>query len=138
MYMYVCMYVCINVKEGWKVHMMSYLLLMTFLTDVIQALQHWQKRWATLQEELYWKNKGHLVTLHVNILVSLWTFSATYIYIYIIYIYIIDTQKETTPEDSMFAWESIYLVLEKYIYTSDDLRSSMLCVLIFLHNLFYV
>ena len=74
-------------RVSWKVHVMtSYLLLMTFLTNKIQVLQHQWKKYVDCKG-VYVQNKSHLVTFHENILVSLWTFQPTLIYIYI-YIYI--------------------------------------------------
>ena len=59
---------------GWSVHMMiPYLLLMIFLTNEIQALQH---QWICVDlrgDPMLKKNKPHLVTFYKSILVSLWT-----------------------------------------------------------------
>ena len=61
----------------WKVHIkMSYLQLMTFLTNGIQALQHRWKKWVNWQGTVS-KNKHHLFIYKESILVSLWTFQST-------------------------------------------------------------
>ena len=64
-----------NYKNGcWKVHMMtSCLLLLTFLTNGIQSLQHqWKK--CENQKETILKNSSHLIPFYERILVSLWIF----------------------------------------------------------------
>ena len=59
-----------------------YLLLMTFLTNWIQVLQHWWKKCVDTRYTVL-KNKPHLVTFNVSVLVSLWTFQLTLISIYL-------------------------------------------------------
>ena len=64
---------------------MSYLQLMTFWINRIQALQYWWKIGEDLKGDNI-EDKPYLVTFHESMLVSLWTFQTTLIYIYI-YIY---------------------------------------------------
>ena len=87
----------------WKVHMLTlYLLWMTFLTNWIQALQHWSKKdnivsamddffdqlnpsTTTLIEEGCWPEGHNVKKFHENILVSLWIFQPALIYVYLLW-----------------------------------------------------
>ena len=42
--LYLSMYDSVYIRVGWKVDMITYLLLMTLLTSGIQTLQHWWKK----------------------------------------------------------------------------------------------
>ena len=77
----VCVCVCVHTRLGWKVHMMmSYLQLMLFLSTGSKNCNIDGKCVCTAKGTRL-KNKPHLVTFHVNILIRLWTFPPTLIYI---------------------------------------------------------
>ena len=68
-------------RRSWKVYMMtSYLQLMTFLTNGIQALKHWWKKCEKCKKDNKLKNKLDLVTLYEYKLFSQFP---PYIYIHI-------------------------------------------------------
>ena len=56
--------------------MTSYLLVVVFVKNALQVLEY---RWNNCAEYKgdYTKNESHLVTFHVSILISLWTFQPT-------------------------------------------------------------
>ena len=77
-YIYICMRVGWN-AHGWKNCIMPYLLLMMFLINEIQVLQHQWKKWVDSKRN-YVVKRPYLVTFYENIMVSLWTFQQTFIY----------------------------------------------------------